>query len=102
MTNESRDSLEERLKELNDAFTVRALALLDVMDELYEKNNEQINRNAQAIDRLGLQIDRNALAIDRLTSRFDASIAQAEADRAVMLQLLRVMAGQQPNGKGES
>lgn len=84
---------------------------------------------SQRIDRIGIQIDRNALAIAQLTisaqqGRSDIdilaerigqlalevsdlkqlqanSIRQADADRAVMLQLLRVMAGQQPNGKGE-
>jgi hypothetical protein len=89
--------------------------------------NEQLS---QRLDRIGIQIDRNALALAQLTlsaqqSRSDidilaermgqlaldisdlkqlqaTSILQAEADRAIMLQLLRVMAGQQPNGKGDS
>lgn len=89
----------------------------------------QIDRNALAIDRLTQRTDNNARAITQLTlsekqSRSDIdllaermgqlageisdlkqlqanSIRQADADRAVMLQLLRVMAGQQPNGKRE-
>lgn len=90
----------------------------------------QIDRNALAIDRLTQRTDNNALAITQLAlsvqqdrSNLDIlaermgqlaleisdlkqlqanSIRQADADRAVMLQLLRVMAGQQPNGRGES
>jgi chromosome segregation ATPase len=136
--------LRQRLEELDDAFAVRALAVLDVAEELHRQANERIDSIAatadrsataleqlsQRIDRIGIQIDRNALAIAQLTisvqqSRSDIdtltqrmfqltgdisdlkqlqanSIRQADTDRAIMLQLLRVMAGQQPNGKGEN
>jgi hypothetical protein len=85
------EELRQKLQELDDAFAERALAVLDVAGELHRQSSERI-------DRLAIQIDRNALAIDRLASRFDAFVTQAESDRAIMLQLLRIMTGQQPNG----
>lgn len=87
------EELRRKLQELDDVFAERAVAVLDIAGELHRQSSDRI-------DRLAIQIDRNALAIDRLASRFDAFVTQAEADRAIMLQLLRVMAGQQPNGKG--
>jgi hypothetical protein len=87
------EELRRKLQELDDDFADRAIAVLDIAGELHRQSNERI-------DRLAIQIDRNALAIDRLATRFDVFITQAEADRAIMLQLLRVIAGQQPNGKG--
>lgn len=101
MTDTPEKDLRQRLEEIDDAFTVRALAVLDVADELYRRNSERIAQNTVAIERLGLQIDRNALALDRLASRFDAFVTQAEADRAIMLQLLRQLATGSPNGKGK-
>jgi hypothetical protein len=99
--NESLRQLRQRLEEIDDAVVVRVLAVLDAAGELHRQSNERIDRLANQIDRNALAIAQNAIAIDRLASRFDAFVTQAEADRAVMLQLLRVMAGQQPNGKGE-
>jgi hypothetical protein len=86
--------LERRLGEFDDVVAQRCLAVLDVADELHRQTNERI-------DRLALQIDRNALAIAQLTVSVQQLVVNANADRAVMLQILQFLQNQYPgNGKG--
>jgi hypothetical protein len=55
---------------------------------------------ANSLDRTGIQVDRNALAIDRFSTRFEKFIEQAEADRALMVQLSASNSRTIPNGRG--
>ena len=94
--NDSQKELRQRLAEIDDAFTVRALAVLDVADELHHQTNERI-------DRLAVQIDRNALAIAQLALSVQQMVTNANADRAVMLEILQYLRNQYPgNGQGGS
>jgi hypothetical protein len=93
-------ALERRLEDMDGEFSAQAQFLLDLIGESHKTNSDQLNQLANNLDRTGIQVDRNALAIDRLSARFEKFIEQAEADRALMVQLLQVIAGQSPNGRG--
>ena len=94
------NALERRLEDMDGEFSAQAQFLLDLIGESHKTNSDQLNQLASNLDRTGIQVDRNALAIDRLSARFEKFIEQAEADRALMVQLLQVIAGQSPNGRG--
>jgi len=93
-------ALERRLEDMDGEFSAQAQFLLDLIGESHKTNSDQLNQLANSLDRTGIQVDHNALAIDRLSTRFEKFIEQAEADRALMVQLLQVIAGQSPNGRG--
>jgi predicted phage tail protein len=80
--------LEDRLEEMDDIVAQRCLAVLDVADELHRQVNDQV--------------DRLALQIDQLTASVQQLVTNANADRAIMLQILQYLQNQYPgNGKRE-
>ncbi len=98
--------LRQRLEELDDATVVRALAVMDIADELHRRSIEhadELHRQSnERIDRIAIQIDRNALAIGQLSLSIQQLVNNANADRAVMLEILQYLRNQHPgNGRGE-
>jgi phosphate uptake regulator len=94
--------LEQRLEAMDDIVAQRCLAVLDAADALHRQSEEQIRQTNQRIDRLALQIDRNALAIAQTNVAMQQMVANANGDRAVMLEILQYLRNQYPgNGKSE-
>lgn len=88
-------ALEERLHQVDDAVVVRALAVMDVAEELHRQSNERIDQLTATVDRLA------ALVIQ--------SIENANVDRAIIrdnqTEIRRIweyLLRQQPNGHGDS
>lgn len=88
-------ALEERLHQVDDAVVVRALAVMDVAEELHRQSNERIDQLTATVDRLA------ALVIQ--------SIENANADRAIIrdnqTEIRRIweyLLRQQPNGHGDN
>lgn len=108
MSQERLDSIEEQLsqltnrwEEMDDVVADRCLAILDAADVVYRKQSERIDRIALQIDRAALQIDRNATAIGELSRSVQQLVSDANADRAVMLEILQYLRNQHPgNGRG--
>jgi methyl-accepting chemotaxis protein len=94
--------LEARLEEMDDIVAQRCLAVLDVADELHRQINDRVDRLALQIDRNALAIAQNNLAIGQLTASVQQLVTNANADRAIMLQILQYLQNQYPgNGKRE-
>lgn len=110
--------LEERLKQVDDAVVVRALAIMDVAGELHRQSGERIDRlterleesrrqSNERINQLDERLNQLTDTVDRLAGLVTQSIENANADRVIIrdnqTEIRRIweyLLSQRPNGQG--
>lgn len=112
--------LEERLKQVDDAVVVRALAVMDVAEELHRRSGERIDllterleesrrQSNERISQLDQRLNQLTNTVDRLAALVIQSIENANVDRAIIrdnqTEIRRIweyLLRQQPNGHGDN
>ncbi|MCA1991882.1 MAG: hypothetical protein LDL41_07530 [Coleofasciculus sp. S288] len=103
MTDQEISELRERINEVEDDFSRRANLLLDeilLLRDETERNARATEQNTRAIGELTERINQVDGQIEDLTESVQQLTQNANADRAIMLQILEYLRNQYPgNGR---
>ncbi len=86
----------QRLEDLDDAVIVRVQAVMDIINQLHQETSERFRQTDERFRQTDERIAQLTSDINELKQLQANSIVQADADRAVMMEMLRYLRNQYP------